>query len=349
MNLITVGFLGPGTLITFDPADDQVLDKTPTAAGPGNPGVASPARLIRKLVLGNSETQMRSTLTWSAETRIQASKRPQGDDSHELKRNRMPSTSALHSTVGRFIAAALTVSALIMFLQRHKQIRASPESTSGPDGLIWMPNYGANSGRRLRPGHPRPGQNHPKCGRSPAGDQNAPRPVEDVRRKLRTRNMAGLGHRHRHRVGDQANPHPRTGLRSVRALQRRPLPLRPDRAVRGTGDRHAITRDRPHPAHRTAAGACTHRNLTGRKGRLRVLRTRNRDTPYDAVTGAVLSPPIFLGGLRSRVGSDQRRRQHPVRRQLLLRPDHHRRTELASDAGSSTTHRCRTAVSHAEP
>lgn len=37
MNLITVGFLGPGTLITFDPADDQILDKTPTAAGPGIP------------------------------------------------------------------------------------------------------------------------------------------------------------------------------------------------------------------------------------------------------------------------------------------------------------------------
>lgn len=35
MNLITVGFLGPGTLLTFDPADDQILDKTPTAAGPG--------------------------------------------------------------------------------------------------------------------------------------------------------------------------------------------------------------------------------------------------------------------------------------------------------------------------
>lgn len=56
--------------------------------------MASPARLIRRLVLGNSETQMRSTLTWSAETRIQASKRPQGDDRHELKRIRMPSTSA---------------------------------------------------------------------------------------------------------------------------------------------------------------------------------------------------------------------------------------------------------------
>lgn len=37
MNLITVGFLGPGRLITFDPTDDHILDTTPTAAGPGIP------------------------------------------------------------------------------------------------------------------------------------------------------------------------------------------------------------------------------------------------------------------------------------------------------------------------
>ena len=36
-NLITIGFLGPGAIITFDPSNDQILGRTPTAPGPGVP------------------------------------------------------------------------------------------------------------------------------------------------------------------------------------------------------------------------------------------------------------------------------------------------------------------------
>ncbi|MGL4305133.1 MAG: YncE family protein [Mycobacteriaceae bacterium] len=36
-NLITVGLLGPGKIITFDPANDEILDTAPTAGGPGVP------------------------------------------------------------------------------------------------------------------------------------------------------------------------------------------------------------------------------------------------------------------------------------------------------------------------
>ncbi|WP_141717905.1 YncE family protein [Nocardia altamirensis] len=37
MNLITIGALGPGRIITFDPATDKVVSTVPTAAGPGIP------------------------------------------------------------------------------------------------------------------------------------------------------------------------------------------------------------------------------------------------------------------------------------------------------------------------
>ena len=83
-------------------------------------------------------------LNWS-EIRVPPRKLSQSDHGHELKRNRMPSTSALHSTIGRLIAAAVTVSTLIMFPAVAQANPSISGSTSGPDGLIWMPNYGANS------------------------------------------------------------------------------------------------------------------------------------------------------------------------------------------------------------
>lgn len=57
----------------------------------------------------------------------------------------MSTKSALRPAVRRLLVAALTVGAIFAF---PAAVQANPSisgSTSGPDGLIWMPNYGANS------------------------------------------------------------------------------------------------------------------------------------------------------------------------------------------------------------
>lgn len=257
--------------------------------------MASPARLIRKLVLGNSETQMRSTLTWSAETRIQASKRPQGDDSHELKRNRMPSTSALHSTVGRFIAAALTVSALIMFPAAAQANPSISGSTSGPDGLIWMPNYGANSVVAFDPDTLDQVKTIPSVGDHPLVIKMLPDQsrmfvgnfgpatwqvsVIDTATESVIKQIPTLGPAYAVSVlsKDGRYLYVPTGLSVVQVIDTQSLEIVRTLPI-------ALP---PGPAHIEISpdGKVVY-----------AFSALGTVTPYDAVTGAVLSPPIFLGG-----------------------------------------------------
>jgi DNA-binding beta-propeller fold protein YncE len=57
----------------------------------------------------------------------------------------MPSKKTQRSTVTRLLAAAVTVGAILTFPVAAQANPSISGSTSGPDGLIWMPNYGANS------------------------------------------------------------------------------------------------------------------------------------------------------------------------------------------------------------
>ncbi|MEI4741727.1 YncE family protein [Rhodococcus erythropolis] len=207
----------------------------------------------------------------------------------------MSSTSALHSTVGRFIAAAFTVSALIMFPAAAQANPSISGSTSGPDGLIWMPNYGANSVVAFDPDTLDQVKTIPSVGDHPLVIKMLPDQsrmfvgnfgpatwqvsVIDTATESVIKQIPTLGPAYAVSVlsKDGRYLYVPTGLSVVQVIDTQSLEIVRTLPI-------ALP---PGPAHIEISP----------DGRVvYAFSALGTVTPYDSVTGAVLSPPIFLGG-----------------------------------------------------